>query len=150
MSEDEQINQILSRALKMEKFGQNFFSLLEELADDAESRKLFRRLAAEEDGHCDMFMAELRQNGGSVVQSDDFDPDRVFNKGVAAIIREGPASVFRYAIEVEERAIDFYNKSMDRMQSPRIRKFLSGIIDFEERHMRLLNINLALARAVER
>lgn len=149
MTEIEQINQILSRALKMEKFGQNFFSLLEGTVDDEESRKLFHQLAAEEEKHCRMFLEELRLNGGEVVDNYEFEPDRIFNKGVASIIKEGPVAVLGYAIEVKQRIIAFYTKSLGTIQNSGIRKFLKDLITYEENHKKLLSMNMTMALIAE-
>lgn len=143
MSEIEQINRILYKALKMEKFGQNFFSLLEELADGEESQLLFKRLAAEEENHYKLFLAELKNNGGEYIEDNDFDPDRVFNKDIAKIIREGPVSVLTYAIQVEQRVIDFYRESIDAVFNDNVKQFLTNLIDTEETHKRILGVNLA-------
>lgn len=143
MSETEQINQILYKAMKMEKFGQNFFSLLEELADDEESQLLFKRLATEEDNHYKLFLTELKNHGGEYIEDNDFDPDKVFNKDVAKIIREGPVSVLTYAIQVEQRVIDFYRESIDTVFNDHVKQFLTNLIDTEEMHKRILGVNLA-------
>ena len=133
----------MSKALKIERFGQNFFSLLEEMVDDEESRRLFGHLSAEEESHCQMFREELQANGGEIAQEDDIDPDKIFNVGVAKIIRKGSASVFTFAIQIEQRMIDFYRTSMNDINDSGFRKFLSNLIEFEETHKQVLNEKLA-------
>ena len=131
----------------MEKYGQNFFSLLEELADDEESQLLFKRLAVEEENHFKLFLTELKNNGGEYTENKDFDPDSVFNKDVALVIREGPISVLKYAIQVEQRVIDFYRESIDAVFNDHVKQFLSNLIETEETHKRILGANLVRFQA---
>lgn len=133
----------MAKALKMERFRYNFFSLLEEQADDAETRMLFSQIAAEEGKHCDLFTLELELMGEEIIDETDYKSEGTFGMGVTKIARKGPSMVLLYAILVKRRIIDFYIASVDKINNSWTKMFISELIGHEEKHVRMLREKLA-------
>ena len=146
--ESKEICDILNKAIEMEKFGRKFYELLEKYTEDEESKALFKRLAAEEKNHQYLFMEELRQHGGAITPPTDFHPDRQFNRGISEIFEDGPLSALKYAMKVEQRVIDFYSASMNKISNSRVKKFLVRLIDVEKTHLEILNKHLVKYKAL--
>ncbi|MDO9537939.1 MAG: ferritin family protein [Thermoplasmata archaeon] len=138
----EPVNQVLAKALKMEQFRYNFFSLLEEHADDAESRLMFLEIAKEEEKHCDMFMLELEMMGEEIADETDYKPEGAFGVSVTKIVRKGPSMVLLYAILVKQKIIDFYIASVDKSDNSWTKMFITELIGHEEEHVLMLNEKL--------
>ena len=142
MSESVEVNQIMARAMKMERFGNNFFSLLAEMVEDDESRGIFILLASEEEHHYELFKEELEHSGEQPLMEDGLEPNDIFIQGVEKLIEEGPTFVLQYAMVVEQNVIDFYSASLNKIKDAKVKKFLSGLIDIEKHHLKILGENL--------
>ncbi len=143
LTDDNNINSILLKALRIEQSGQNLFSNIAKLAKDKASINVFNRLAAEEENHFYLLKEALRQNGGKIDDEIEFSSNNFFNNDIKKILYAGPITAFRYAIEVEQKVIDYYNSSLRFIKDQRTRQMFRDLIDFEESHKKILNKNLS-------
>jgi len=144
MSEMENINHMMARALKMERFGQCFFSLFHELVEDEDSKILFQHLATENARNCDAFIEEMMINEGEIAEKRIFNPEMMFNKGARVIKDEGLTSIMGYAIEIERRLMKFYRMALTDIKNSGIRKLLKELANAKERNKHAIEECLVL------
>ncbi len=146
MTENENSIRILSRALKMELFSHRIFFLLENRVCDEECRDILKRLAVDERAHSTFLMSELEMMGERSSKEAGVDQEQILKKGISAITRGGPVSIFEQTINLKQKMIDFYRVSLKAVSDNGIRKILSKFIEMEEKHKRILNMSLIIAR----
>ena len=143
----ESVNSILFKALKIEEFGQTLFSTLARLLKDREAKSIFKRLAEEEENHYYLLSEALRINGGNPKDAIRFKPDALFYSDIENLMEKGSVEVFQYAIETEQRVIDYYERSLKYIDDTDTRKMIRDLIEFEENHKRILTDQMNRSRS---
>jgi len=143
----EDILRIIKEALKLEINGQEFFNRAAELTHNELGKKMFRKLADDEVKHLAAFSKLFSSVMGGEdwkkhVKPEDLKKESEVIEGlVARMKREESASELegiRIGMELENKAIEFFNKSAQEVVDPVAKKILNQICDEERFHYDLL------------
>ena len=134
---------ILLKAMKIEVYGQKFFSILAKLAKDDESKKLFKRLSAEERMNYLLLKKAVGRRKKPKDYDIDFSPSCLFNKDLKCLLKEGPVTAFKYALELEQCVADYYYSNLKHIGDRKTRKLILELIESKESHKKTLGDHLS-------
>jgi len=135
----------------IEEAGLEFYTKMAEKADDAATKRVFRRLAKDEGKHLAFFESlELKTAGGmgsrpsgqdaevskyvcSLVDGGIFNNIAAMQK--AARAKFNPEKALELALQVEKDAVLYYMEAHSATKKPRAREALSKLIDEEKGHV---------------
>jgi len=145
---EESAVQIVRRALETERRGHRFYARAAERTSDVKARRMFEQLARDEHYHeeliedlyRDLLVGEGAEDGAEAQAFPIFAGVHPQEDLLAGMDDE--AAVLRAAVEVEERARDFYGRAADRLGPGRAREVFLDLREMEEGHVRLLQAEL--------
>lgn len=150
----EEINEILQKAIEIEMFGNHYYNKLESGVDDREGKALLTYLANAEKEHKERLENMLRQYGGETKKTeiDGLIADILMDEGIENIFRglmkkdklENVDSIeaLKLGMEVEAKSIDFYSKNAKKSPESDIVGLFTELSDWEKEHLDLLKENL--------
>jgi len=135
----------------IEEAGLEFYTRMAEKADDATTKRVFRRLAKDEEQHLRFFESlELKTAGGMGTRPSEQDAevskyvcslvDGGIFKNIAAMQKAArtkfnPERALELALQVEKDAVLYYMEAMAASKKRRSREALSRLIDEEKGHV---------------
>ncbi len=147
----EQVINVIREALKLELNGKEFFNRAAELTHNELGKKMFRKLANDEVRHFTTFSRLFT----SVLKGDDWkehikeeelkSESEVIEELISRMRREESASEIegiRIGMELEKKAIDFFEKSAKEVSDPDAKEIFKKICDEERFHYDLLQAQL--------
>ncbi|MCK4574012.1 MAG: ferritin family protein [candidate division Zixibacteria bacterium] len=150
MTTEEDIIEPFRIALKLEKDGREFFLKAARETQSRLARQTFAFLAKEENRHIEKieaFYAAMQNTEAAELplteDSDAEDKLEAFNQRLEGLKAEFEPAVsdleaYRFALEFENGAEDFYEDFLEKSDNPRVRKFYRWLIHEEKMHARLL------------
>ena len=147
----EDILRIIKEALKLEVNGQEFFNRAAELTHNELGKKMFRKLADDEVKHLATFSKLFSSVMGGENWKKHIKPEELKKESevieglVARMKREESASELegiRIGMELENKAIEFFNTSAQEVSDPAAKEILNQICDEERFHYDLLQAQL--------
>ena len=143
-------NQVLNtikEAIKLEINGRTFFYHAAEITHNELGKKMFRKLAQDEISHLDTFGQLFSAVIGGEEWRKSVDQEKL--KGEAPLIEElksrmkkgeraSELEAIRIGMELERRAIDFFEKSAKEATDPTAKEIFEKICDEERLHYDLL------------
>ena len=136
-----ELQSVLHKAMKIEEYSWKFYSIMVKMVNDYESKKIFKRLAIKEKSH----LSEIKViigNDEAPIESINFSPNKYFGKDIRKVMGEGAVTGYIFAIEMEEKTMDFYCYALVTIENADARKLILKIIKEEEAHINLLNEKL--------
>ena len=140
--ESDDIISILYRASRLEEYVHKFYCLLDKLAKDEESKKVFRALAREEEKHLEIIKSIIKEKKMDDGDLMEFKAHDFFNKDLKKIMGEGQVTALKYAIEIEQKVSDFYYSSLRHIDDSKVRRIFLDLIEDEEDHKDILSKQL--------
>jgi len=142
-----QIAEVIREAIKLELSGRAFFVHAEEMTDSELGKKTFRRLAKDEIDHLNTFGELFSQLIGGEEWKRWVQEEKM--KGESSIIEElkprlekgekaGELEAISIGMELERKAIDFFEKAAEATEDPKAKEILNRIADEERFHYDLL------------
>ena len=150
MTTKEDILEPFRIALKLEEEGREYFLKAARETQSRLARQTFEFLAKEEDRHIENIQSffkalqdEENEDLPEVEESQSEQKLEAFNQRLDKLQSEFKPSAsdmdaYRYALEFENGAEDFYQEILDKSNDARVRKFYQWLIDEEKMHGRLL------------
>ncbi len=150
MTTKEDILEPFRIALKLEEEGREYFLKAARETRSRLARQTFEFLAKEEDRHIENIQSffkalqdEENEDLPEVEESQSEQKLEAFNQRLDKLQSEFKPSAsdmdaYRYALEFENGAEDFYQEILDKSNDARVRKFYQWLIDEEKMHGRLL------------
>ena len=153
---DQELEVILARdALEMaianEQQGLHFYNHALEATDDAMTREVFSRLAADEEEHLHVLQTEidaLRQRHDwlddepALLQFDYERLESIFPKGrehIRQMVRSAsPTEALQAAMDAERRSYEFFRHYANQVDKPQGRAIFEQFADEEERHLTVI------------
>jgi len=145
-----EIMNVIKESIKLEINGRSFFDHAAEVTSSELGKKMFRKLAQDEMGHINTF----GQIFSSIIGSDDWKkfvaaeetkgPSHVIEELKARIAKEakekgaGELEAIRIGMELERKAIEFFERSSSRTTDPKTQRIFNKICDEERFHYDLL------------
>lgn len=142
-----QVAKAIREAIKLEINGRAFFDRAAEITHNELGKKMFRKLADEETGHLDTF----GQLFSAVIGGEDWRKfvDKEEIKSRSSVIEElvsrvkkeeraGELEAIRIGMELEKKAIDFFEKSANEATDSQAKKIFDRICEEERLHYDLL------------
>lgn len=142
-----QVATAIREAIKLEINGRAFFDRAAEITHNELGKKMFRKLAEEETGHLDTF----GQLFSAVIGGEDWRKfvDKEEIKSRSSVIEElvsrvkkeeraGELEAIRIGMELEKKAIDFFEKSAKEATDSQAKKIFDKICEEERLHYDLL------------
>ncbi len=151
MGKQEQLLEIVKRAIRVENDGYQFYRLAEEKTRDPKGKEVFASLAKDETNH----MQILKSLYERVKEEKEFKFDEVKDmKHILETTSESPIfseefkdrlsqsqfemSALSIGILLEKNAIDFYKKSARQAEEPDMKMLFDYLADWEGEHLRAL------------
>jgi len=143
----DQILGIIKEALKLEINGREFFNRAAKLTHNELGKKMFKKLADDEVKHLATFSKLFSEAMGGEdwkkhIKAEELEREsEVIEELVARMKREESASELegiRIGMELENKAIDFFKKSVEEVTDPVAKEILNQICDEERFHYDLL------------
>jgi len=147
----EDVIKAIKEALKLEVNGKEFFKKAEELTENELGKKMFRRLANDEIKHFSTFSELFTEVLGGedwkgYIEEKDLKEDaQVIEELIQRMRREESASEIegiRIGMELEKKAIEFFEKSAKQVNDPKAKEIFEKICDEERFHYDLLQAQL--------
>lgn len=136
------LGEALAIALKIEKFGENYYSILADVSSDPEVKRLCQILSLQEMSHIDLIKAAILQyrNENSIEELPDvsFNPKKVFLGRHRNYDSMSVSDFFDVTIEFEDTIANIYRNARDLAQSREVFLILSSLFDFEQKHIEIL------------
>ncbi len=142
-----QVAQVIREAVKLEINGKAVFDHAAEVTHNELGKKMFKKLAEDETKHLDAF----GQLFSSVLGGEDWRKfvDKEELKGSSSVIEEllprmkkegraGELEALRIGMELERKAIDFFEKSAKETTDPKAKEIFDKICEEERLHYDLL------------
>jgi rubrerythrin len=153
MSEIEKVLGAVKEAIEIERFGYDFYNSMREFVKDGNGQKLVSHLAGLEVDHIRWLEEEYRR------QLEKLDELREEPQAKISILGKGeiflgqeklpeiftefdPVKAINFAIGIEHRSVEFYEKSMDISEDDKTRDLFKRLADFERDHIIILEENL--------
>ena len=160
MTEIDKVLGIVKEAIKIERFGYEFYLSIREYIPDMEGHRFISYLAKLEVDHIkwleeeyerqltklEEFKEEPRVEISLIAKEDIFLAD---DKLPEIFSNFDPQKAISYGIEIEKRSVDFYQKSMEYGDDG-TRELFRKLADFERDHIVILNNNLKSLQATGR
>ena len=140
--DNDNMGTILFKASRLEEYGQKFFCLLSKLAKDEDSKRVFSQLSSEEEKHLNILKTIMKEKKVDEKEFLNFKAHDFFDKDLKKILKEGPVTALKYAIEIEQKAADFYYASLRYIDDHRVRRVFLDLIEAEEEHKEMLKKQL--------
>ncbi|MBN2432198.1 MAG: ferritin family protein [Acidobacteria bacterium] len=152
MSDEENRSlQMLGKALEMEKYGYGFYDQAVRKSQNALGAKIFTMLRDDEVIHAKRIKAiytALKQDEGWSAEWKGFTVDHTDlsemydavtrNQAEHMEVNSSDLEALEVGIELETRAIRFYEKHLAEAENPFEREFLAAMIEEEQRHLKAL------------
>jgi rubrerythrin len=149
---DAQTIEIVKESIKLELAGKGFYERAAEVTEDELGKAMFARLAKEEDGHLAVieriFTAMAGGEEWRAVADKEMrkkGPAPLVDELEAAIAKRGGdskhangAAALKIAMEMERKAIRFFEDLVKKATSPRARELAESLADEERFHYDLL------------
>jgi len=149
---DSQMVEIVKQSIKLELAGKGFYERAAEVTEDDRGKAMFARLAEEEDGHLEVieeiFTAMASGEEWRVVADEEMHkkgPAPLVAQLEAAIAKRGTdgkhangAAALKIAMEMERKAIAFFEDLLKKAKTPRARELAASLADEEKFHYDLL------------
>lgn len=143
---------IIREAIEIERFGHDFYNKIRMIVKDKRGQTVLTYLAKLEIDH----MLWLEQEYSRQLESlDEFDEDsaegillpaidEIFVVDALPYMFDGTDHVkaLEYAIQLEERSVEFYTKAMEYSEEQRTKDLFMKLADFEKDHIEILNKNI--------
>jgi rubrerythrin len=144
---------IIKQAIEIEQFGYDFYNNMRSFVRNRVGQKVISHLANLEVDHIKWLEEEYDRQLDSI---DEFDENVTIDVSL-----EGKSEIFivdklteafestdheealEFAIEVENKSMQFYIRNMDISEDDRIRELFQRLADFEREHIKLLQENQA-------
>ncbi|MDF1544924.1 MAG: ferritin family protein [bacterium] len=154
MTEDNKMKDLLEPyqiALRLEEEGKKFFLEAAANTESTLARQTFEFLAAEEDKHIEViqrfYQSLVDSDGKEPMRVDDSDADarfELFQTKLESMKTDfdgagSDSEAYRYALEFENGAEEFYERMLNEADDPRVKKFYAWLITEESMHSRLIN-----------
>lgn len=142
-----QVEDAIKEAIKLEINGRKFFKHAEEATEHELGKKMFRRLAEEEVKHLETFSKLFAQilkgeDWKKHIQKEDLEGEsELIERLKASMKREegkGEIEALRIGMELEERAIDLFQKASEEVDDRAAREIFQKICEEEKFHYDLL------------
>jgi rubrerythrin len=141
------IENVIRDAIKLEINGRKFFNHAAEVTHHPRGKKMFLHLAEEEVKHLETFGKLFSEILGSTDWKREIKPEDV--SGEAPLVeklkesmrkeeRKGETEALRIGMELEQNAIDFFQKAAEETDDPVARKMFLEISEEEKFHYDLL------------
>lgn len=152
---DDQMAEIIKGSISLEVNGKRFYERAASVTDDKLGKAMFQRLAEEEDGHLEV----LEGIFASITDGDDWREiaERAANRtGRAPVVEQletaiaargkdqnaNDSKALKIAMEMERKAIWFFEEMIKRAKSPKMRELVEALADEERFHYDLLQSQL--------
>jgi rubrerythrin len=144
---------IVSQAIEIEKFGYDFYYSMREFVSDVDGQRLVSYLGKLEVDHIKWLEDEYDRQL-SKMQDIDEKPSvnlSLLAKGEIFLDSEKLPKIFKdfdpqhalsFAIQIEKRSIEFYEKNLDVSEDDETKALFQKLADFEREHIVILNDNL--------
>jgi rubrerythrin len=140
---------IIEFALKMELDGRSFYEKQAAAENDPELKQILETLAQEEDSHYRFFLT-FKDNPDLPPSADTFGSpgavDRVKNifeemsqQNEARKFGDKAVSVWKEALRIEERAVQFYKSRADEESDPERKRLLARLAEEETKHVHMID-----------
>jgi len=142
---------VLAQALKLEIDGQEFYNKMAELLDDADSKALFKQLAADEIDHYNyikrQYEALLGGKGWAAIPEMDLvaSVDAVslvfpVGENIPQSLVDNPTEedALLFGLKIENDSFSLYQNSAKQATDPEAKKMLTQLAAAEQRHFEVL------------
>jgi len=152
MAIDNQLVEIIKESIKLELRGKGFYERAAEVTEDERGKKMFARLAMEEDGHLEV-IEEIFTSMASGEQWRKIADKTMRMQGPAPVVDQLEAAVakrdadnknangtaaLKIAMEMERNAIRFFEDLVKQAKTPKARELAQSLADEERYHYDLL------------
>jgi rubrerythrin len=153
MSEIDKVLGIVKQAIEIEKFGHDFYNSMRSFVEEREGQLLVSYLARLEVDHIKWLEEEYEKQLSKIEEFDEkatvnlslLGKDEIFfaDERVSTIFKDfDPVKATSFAIDIEKKSVEFYNKNMDVSEDDRTRDLFKRLADFEKEHIIILTNNL--------
>lgn len=151
---------VLQQAIEIEKFGYKLYTTLRRNSWGNEARKLLSRLSKFEAGHIKWLENEYERRLNRLEVTSEEDPVRISVPAKAEIFLDDerlaeiienpdPVEFVEFALDVEKRSVEFYEKNMRGSDDEGTAELLARLVEFEKDHVEILRINMERLEAGE-
>jgi len=145
----EKIEEVIKRAISIERYGQQFYNQLSNVIIDEEGKSIIKGLANDEKKHEEELSIEFERMVGAAVPSeieqDRFDSEtmnKIFKGDDEKLEKADIYAALEVGIATEQRSIDFYTSNKDITSDEKLAKLFAHLVEIEKGHKSLLEENL--------
>ena len=153
MSEIDKVLGTVKQAIEIEKFGHDFYNSMRTFVKEKDGQVFVSYLAKLEVDHIKWLEEEYERQLGKLtelveapaVELSLLGKDEIFfaDERVSTIFKDfDPVKATSFAIDIEKRSVEFYNKNMDISEDDRTKNLFKRLADFEKEHIVILTNNL--------
>ncbi|UCE73971.1 MAG: ferritin family protein [Methanomassiliicoccales archaeon] len=153
MTEIDMVLGIVEQAIKIEKFGYEFYDSMRSFVKDSKGQRFISYLAKLEVDHIKWLEEEYERQ---LAKLQELHENREVDISLLAkqeiflgdpklpeVFKDfDPKSALNYGIEIEKRSVAFYEKNMDLGDDDNLRELFRKLADFEKDHITILKNNL--------
>lgn len=134
---------IFEFAIQMEREGQQYYHELASKSTHKGMRDILNTLAADELKH-QQVIEQIREGSSAITETEAFDKAKnVFQQmkdfGGGIDLSGDEDSLFRKAIELEQRSVSFYLDRADQVETPEQQALFKQLAEEEKKHCHLLD-----------
>ena len=143
---------IIREAIEIERYGHDFYNKIRMIVKDKRGQTVLTYLAKLEIDHMLWLEKEYYRQLQSLEEFDENPAEGIQLPGIDEIfvvdalpyMYDGTDHVkaMEYAVQLEERSVEFYTKAMEYSQEQRMKDLFMKLADFEKDHIELLNQNI--------
>ncbi|UCE37706.1 MAG: ferritin family protein [Thermoplasmata archaeon] len=153
MSDIEKVLGTVKEAIEIERFGYDFYNSMRDFVKDGNGQKLVSHLARLEVDHIKWLEEEYHRQLEKLDELRDEPEEKISILGKEEIFLEqdklpdifrefDPIKAIDFAIGIENRSVDFYEKNMDISEDDKTKELFKRLADFERDHIIILEENL--------
>ncbi len=141
---DTELHDILKKAISIEIFGAEYYSIFSELVEDDNAKSVFKGLARDEGEHRELLEKEYLKISnktldiGVMNEKNRTEAKKIFPESLEPMNITETKDILKLGIRTEERSIELYSKSADKTNNISTKDLFLKLTHFEKEHKKTL------------